>query len=168
MQPDYAEVYNNRGNVKNRLGCSDDAFADYDTAIRLNPHFAEAYHNRGVQKVLCEEFDAAIVDFTEAIRLNSDCAEAYAYRGVAKAELGNMDEARSDLQTALLLSEQQGNADFKALVEKWLQQLDQVVVKHGNHKQPRRGGQWKGKVKIAEDFDELPESFMASFRRENE
>ena len=168
LQPDYAEVYNNRGNVKNRLGCSDDAFADYDTAIRLNPHFAEAYHNRGVQKVLCEEFDAAIVDFTEAIRLNSDCAEAYAYRGVAKAELGNMDEARSDLQTALLLSEQQGNADFKALVEKWLQQLDQVVVKHGNHKQPRRGGQWKGKVKIAEDFDELPESFMASFRRENE
>ena len=31
-------------------------------------------------------------------------------------------------------------------------------------KKPRRGRQWKGKVKIAEDFDELPEAFMAAFR----
>ena len=98
LQPDYAEVYNNRGNVKNRLGCPEDALTDYDTAIRLNPHFAEAYHNRGVQKVLCEEFDAAIVDYDEAIRIKSDYAEAYAHRGVAKAELGNMDEARSNSQ----------------------------------------------------------------------
>ena len=168
LQPDYAEVYNNRGNVKNRLGCSDDALTDYDTAIRLNPHFAEAYYNRGVQKVLCEEFDAAIVDFTEAIRLNFDCAEAYAYRGVAKAELGNIDEARSDLQTALGLSEQQTNADFKTLVEKSVQQLEQMDSKQKSDKQPRRGGQWKGKVKIAEDFDEFPESFMSAFRGEDE
>lgn len=32
-----------------------------------------------------------------------------------------------------------------------------------DNKKPRRGGQWKGKVKIAQDFDELPESFMAAF-----
>ena len=168
LQPDYAEVYNNRGNMKNRQGCSDDALTDYDTAIRLNPHFAEAHYNRGVQKVLCEEFDAAIVDLTEAIRLNSDCAEAYAYRGVARTELGNIDEARSDLQTALVLSKQQGNVDFKILVEKWLQRLDQVILKSGNHKQPRSGGQWKGKVKIADDFDELPESFMEVFHGDKE
>lgn len=31
-------------------------------------------------------------------------------------------------------------------------------LKQSNMK-PRRGGQWKGKVKIAEDFDELPDSF---------
>ncbi len=40
-------------------------------------------------------------------------------------------------------------------------------LKNGD-KKPRRGGQWKGKVKIAEDFDELPESFMAAFRGKNE
>ena len=38
-----------------------------------------------------------------------------------------------------------------------------VPLKQGD-KKPRRGGQWKGKVKIAEDFDELPDSFMAAFR----
>ncbi len=168
LQPDYAEVYNNRGNVKNRLGHPDDALTDYDTAIRLNPHFPEAYYNRAVQKVLCEEFDAAIVDLTEAIRLNSDYAEASAHRGVAKAELGHIDEARSDLQTALVLSEQQGNADFKTCVQKWLQRLEQLDSKQKRDKQPRRGGQWKGKVKIADDFDELPESFIAVFREEDE
>ena len=168
LQPDYAEVYNNRGNIKNELGSRDAALDDYDASIRLNPHFVEAYYNRGVQKVLREEFDAAIVDFTEALRLNSDYTEAYAYRGVAKAELGNIDEARSDFQTALVLAEQQGNSDFKALVEQWLQRLDQVAVKSGNYKQPRRGGQWKGKVKIADDFDELPESFMAVFHEDKE
>ena len=42
-----------------------------------------------------------------------------------------------------------------------------VALKRGNRK-PRRGGQWKGKVKIAEDFDELPESFMEVFRGDNE
>ena len=129
LQPDYAEVYNNRGNIKNELGSRDAALDDYNEAICLNPHFAEAYYNRGVQKVIREEVDAAIVDFTEAIRLNSDCAEAYAHRGVAKAALGNIDEARSDLQTALVLAEQQGNTDFKALVEKWLQRLDPIVPK---------------------------------------
>jgi prevent-host-death family protein len=28
---------------------------------------------------------------------------------------------------------------------------------------PRKGGQWKGKVRIAEDFDELPEDIGRAF-----
>ena len=167
LQPDYAEVYNNRGNVKNRLGCSDDAFADYDTAIRLNPHFAEAYYNRGVQKVLCEELDAAIADYDKAIRLKSDSAEAYANLGMAKAGLDRIDEARSDLQTALELAERQGNDNLTAFIEERLQQLDLIASKQDN-KESRRGGQWKGKVKITEDFDEISESFMEVFRGDNE
>ena len=37
------------------------------------------------------------------------------------------------------------------------------TAQHGNKKQ-RRSGQWKGKVKIAQDFDELPGFFTAFFR----
>ena len=168
LQPDYAEVYNNRGNIKNELGSRDAAFADYDTAIRLNPYFAEAYNNRGVQKALCKKPDAAIADLNEAICLQPNFMNAYVNRGIVTLGLNDIDEARSNLQTALVLAEQQGNPDFKALVEKWLQRLDQVVLKHGNRKQPRRGGQWKGKVKITEDFDELPESFMSVFHGDKE
>ena len=47
LQPDYAAVYNNRGNIKNELGSRDAALDDYDTAIRLNPHFPEAYLQPG-------------------------------------------------------------------------------------------------------------------------
>ena len=43
-----------------------------------------------------------------------------------------------------------------------------IPLKQASKKKLRRGGQWKGKVKIAEDFDELPESFMVSFREEND
>ena len=162
-----AAVYSNRGNVKNGLGCSDDAFADYDTAIRLNPHFAEAYYNRGVQKVLCEELDAAIADYDKAIRLKSDSAEAYANLGMTKAGLDRIDEAKSDLQTALELAERQGNDNLTAFIEERLQQLDLIASKQDN-KESRRGGQWKGKVKITEDFDEISESFMEVFRGDNE
>ena len=168
LQPDYAEVYNNRGNIKSGLGSHDAALDDYDEAIRLNPNFAEVYSNRGAMKSRIGQHAAALADLNEAIRLQPDFMNAYINRGIAQLGLNNIDEARSNLQTALVLAEQQGNADFKALVEKWLQQLDQMGSKHGNHKQPRRGGQWKGEVKIAEDFDELPESFMEVFRTDNE
>ena len=43
-----------------------------------------------------------------------------------------------------------------------------LVPLQQGEKKPRRGGQWKGKVKIAEDFDELPDSFMAAFRGRDE
>jgi hypothetical protein len=33
---------------------------------------------------------------------------------------------------------------------------------------PRQGGQWKGKVRIAEDFDELPEDIARAFGIETE
>ena len=128
---------------------------------------AIAYYNRGIQKALCEEFDAAIIDYNEAIRIEPDYAEAHANLGMAKAGLERIDEARSDFQTALELAEQQSNTDLKAFVENQLQQLNQAASKQSN-KKPRRGGQWKGKVKIAEDFDELPESFTVFFSGEDE
>ena len=43
-----------------------------------------------------------------------------------------------------------------------------IPLKQEDEQKPRRGGQWKGKVKIAKDFDELPESFMEVFRGEEE
>ena len=32
---------------------------------------------------------------------------------------------------------------------------------------PRKGGQWRGKVQIAADFDELPADLLAAFNGEN-
>ena len=167
LQPNHAEVYNNRGNVKSGLGSHDAALDDYDEAIRLNPNFAEAYSNRGAMKFRLGKHAAALADLNEAVRLQPDFMNAYINRGIVKLGLNNIDDAKVNLQKALELAKQQENIDAKAFVEAELQQLNQEALKQSN-KKARRGGQWKGEVKIAEDFDELPKSFMTSFDAEDE
>ena len=165
-------------------GKAEKALAAYDTAIRLQPDYAEVYNNRGNIKSGLGSHDAALEDYDEAIRLNPNFMNAYINRGIVQLGLNNTDEARADLQRALELAEQQGQIDLKALIEELFQEpnmaeaeiildtngesgANEAVPKQQN-KESRRGGQWKGKVKIAEDFDELPESFMVSFREEND
>ena len=167
LKPDYAEVYNNRGNINNGLGSHDAALEDYNEAIRLNPNFAEAYSNRGAIKFRIGQHAAALTDLNEAIRLQPDFMNAYINRGIVKLGLNDIDEARLDFQTALELAEQHGDNNLKTFLKAELQQLNQEASNQDD-KKPRRGGQWKGKVKIAEDFNELPESFGAVFRGENE
>ena len=44
LQPNYAEVYNNRGNIKSGLGSHDAALDDYNEAIRPQSKFYECLH----------------------------------------------------------------------------------------------------------------------------
>ena len=148
-------------------GKAEKALSAYNTAIRLQPDYAEVYNNRGNIKSGLGSHDAALDNYNEAIRLNPNFMNAYINRGIVQLGLNNIDEAKTDLQKALELAEQQENMDAKAFVGEELQQLNQVALKQ-NNKKSRGGGQWKGKVKVTEDFDELPESFMVSFREEND
>ena len=125
LRPDYAEAYNNRGNIKSGLDSHDAALGDYDEAIRLNPNFAEVYSNRGAMKFRIGKHTAALTDLNEAIRLQPDFMNAYINRGIVKLGLNHIDEARSNLQTALELAEKQSKTDLKSLVEKQLKQLKQ-------------------------------------------
>ena len=124
LQSDYAEVYNNRANIKSGLGSHDVALADYNEAIRLNPNFAEAYSNRGSTKFRLGRYAAALADLNAAICLQSSFMDAYANRGVTQLGLGNIDEAKSDFQIALELAEQQENDTLKTFVEQWLQEFN--------------------------------------------
>jgi tetratricopeptide (TPR) repeat protein len=165
------EAYCHRAFAKTALDKYDAAVSDYDKAIELNQDLVEVYEVYNILGILRSElgqYNEALADYAEAIRIKPDYAEAYAYRGVLKAHLGRINKARSDFQKALELAKRPGNSSrLRVFVEDQLQQLDQVASKQRN-KKSRRGGQWKGKVKIAEDFDELPESFMEVFRGEDE
>lgn len=39
----------------------------------------------------------------------------------------------------------------------------EVVIESGREKKRRQGGQWKGQVQIAPDFDELPDDIAEAF-----
>ena len=60
------------------------------------------------------------------------------------------------------------------LIEQVLQGEEVVICKAGkpvaklvqyvHNQEPRQGGQWRGKVKIGADFDQLPDELAAAFR----
>ncbi|MYC74692.1 tetratricopeptide repeat protein [Candidatus Poribacteria bacterium] len=165
------EVYCHRAFAKTALDKYDAAVSDYDKAIELNQDLVEVYEVYNILGILRSElgqYNEALANYAEAIRIKPDYAEAYAYRGVLKAYLGRINKAKLDFKKALELAKRPGNSSrLKVFVEDQLQQLDQVASKQ-NNKKPRRGGQWKGKVRISEDFDELPESFVTVTSEEDE
>ena len=42
------------------------------------------------------------------------------------------------------------------------------IVPYAPLRKPRKAGSWKGKVWMADDFDELPEEIMKAFNGEND
>jgi prevent-host-death family protein len=73
-------------------------------------------------------------------------------------EITNIHEAKSQLSK---------------LVDRALKGEDVIIARAGKpmvrlvpvreSDAPRKGGQWKGKVRIAEDFDQLPEDIARAF-----
>ena len=101
LRPGYAEVYNDRGALKGRLGQYEDATADLDQAIHLDPDLAEAYINRGKAKHGAARHEDAIADFDQAIRLRPDLAQAYSNRGATKNILGRYEDAIADFDRVI-------------------------------------------------------------------
>lgn len=48
IDPQYAQIWNNKGIVLGKLGRNEEAIAAYDKAIEINPQLAEAWNNKGV------------------------------------------------------------------------------------------------------------------------
>jgi len=103
LKPDYAEAYNNRGNVYGDLGQHQQAIEDYNEAIRLKPDYAMAYNNRGVDYRDLGQNQRAIEDYNEAIRLNPNDAMPYNNRGVTYRDLGQNQQAIEDYNEAIRL-----------------------------------------------------------------
>jgi len=70
----------------------------------------------------------------------------------------NIHQAKSQLSKLIELAEG-GDEVIIARAGKPVARL--VAYQEG--KGPREGGQWRGRVKIAEDFDELPAEIAAAF-----
>lgn len=77
-------------------------------------------------------------------------------------ETKNIHEAKTHLSR---LVERAANGE-EIIIAKAGKPMAKLVPYH-EEKKPRKPGCWKGKVWIADDFDELPEDIMAAFRGEN-
>ena len=103
LQPDYAEAYNNRGNLLRSLENCDQAIANYGQAIALEPTNGEAFNYRGNALTDLGKFDEALASYDQAIALNPGYAEAYGNRGNALSHAGHHAAAISSYDQALAL-----------------------------------------------------------------
>ena len=85
LYPEYAALYNNRGNVLLGLGAVREAQRDFDRALLLAPGYAAAYSNRAGALMQLGEIDQAIADYSKAIALAP--ANAAALNGRGRAHL---------------------------------------------------------------------------------
>ena len=77
-------------------------------------------------------------------------------------EIANIHEAKSRLSK---LIEQAMNGEDVIIAKAGQPMVRLVPIR--SDASPRRGGQWKGRVRIADDFDELPDDFAAEFGMES-
>lgn len=100
LQPDLAEVWNNRGVALTRLQRYQEAIASYERAIQLRDDYADAWNNRGVALGKLNHYDAAILSYERAIELKPNYMDAWNNRGFAMAKIKKYGEAISSYNQA--------------------------------------------------------------------
>jgi tetratricopeptide (TPR) repeat protein len=113
INPDYANAYNNLGNIKSKQGDYAGAIEDYNSAISLNGLFVEAHCNRGIAKEDLGDLTGAVEDYSRAIELDSDYGDAYFRRGNLRERLGDYAGALSDFDKVLEIDPKSENKVIK-------------------------------------------------------
>jgi len=91
-----AESLNARGAAFFKAKCFDEAFNDFDEAIKYAPDKYQLYIHRGAVNRVFWQYEEAVADYTEALRLKPDLALAYSYRANAYIDLDKYQEAIAD------------------------------------------------------------------------
>ncbi len=101
--PEYAAVYNNRGNLLLTLGLPKESIKDFDRAIVLAPGYAAAFNNRAGAFVRLGQNQEAIRDYTRAISLMPASPAPLAGRGRVHLSLMRPHAATRDFTRAVNL-----------------------------------------------------------------
>ena len=89
----------------------DEAFSDFNKAIKINPQYIRAYYYRGLAYSIKEEFELAIKDYNKAIELDYKFFDSY-YDCMAYMKLNRKKEA---IDSFKLYIKHEGNSDSKKL-----------------------------------------------------
>ncbi len=104
--PDSWMAHNQLGNVLVRSGRTQEAFPEYDAALRLRPDIAEPHLSRGVALIRSDStrISEAIAEFETAVRIDPAWAEAHVDLGNALLYVnGRIPSAIAEYQAALRL-----------------------------------------------------------------
>lgn len=96
-----SRCYNSRGNCKDDLGLTGDAFDDYTTAMKLNPESYIARYNLATSYLKKKDYSNAILFYSEALKINPDYSLAYYWRGHTYNTVGDYESAIKDMNEAL-------------------------------------------------------------------
>ncbi len=105
------------GNEVYRLGKKNEAYADFDKAVRFYPKFHDARFDRALLLSEQKRYQESLEDLNILLTVKPDYPpKAYNLRGVVKINLGDQEGARKDLETAIQMDpnypEAQKNLDI--------------------------------------------------------
>jgi len=110
LNPDFADVYVDRGLLYMDIQHHELALADLSRAVELNPDSFDACNHLGLVLLALKHFRPALECFEKALELNPSSGEVYNSIGVAFAGNGQLDIAREYYEKALKLNPELGAA----------------------------------------------------------
>jgi tetratricopeptide (TPR) repeat protein len=101
--PQDADAFFIRGNIRSEQGEFAKAIADFNKAIELDPKKGAAFNSRGYAWRNLGEADKAIADFNQALLINAKDTWALNNRGITWHDKGDFDKAIADYDQVLRL-----------------------------------------------------------------
>jgi len=113
-----ADVFKYRGSAKLLLAKYEDAFSDFNQAIKHKEDFSNAYYQRGIANTFLNRFSEAVEDFSKTIDLLSGFTDSekevvYVRRGDAKEYKEDYSGAIQDFTSAIELNQYYTEAHYK-------------------------------------------------------
>lgn len=103
LQPDFFEVWLNKGVVLVKLGRTEEALDAYERALRINPDYPKPWNNKGAVLVELKRYEEALDALEEALRLQPKYQQAWSNKSLALMHLGRYQEALDTVDRALEL-----------------------------------------------------------------
>lgn len=101
MDPNYAEYYNERGNLRLKKGLHEEALRDYLHAIELSPPFPEVYANLGHCWYKMNRIEDALKAFATSVDLDPHQPEIRVMMAQCHEVAGQWDQALQEYDEAL-------------------------------------------------------------------
>ncbi len=110
LDPEYAEAWNQLGNLYNTRNDLKEAAKHYEKAVNLNPGYVTALVNLGLVYTKLEEVEKGFEQFQLAVRIDPNNVEAHNNLGSLYLGQGKYDQAMLELQKALDIRPDNKNA----------------------------------------------------------